>query len=88
MTGRFKDGQPAVLRNGYGKGQTLYIAPVRQSPYGKEARFVPLELAEKWPEGPRASHGVRDGFWRMDMMNPAISAGSGALNSTRIPVVG
>jgi hypothetical protein len=53
VTGRFKDGQPAVLRNGYGKGKTLYIAACPSIAYGKEARFVPRELAEKWPAKPR-----------------------------------
>ncbi len=53
VAGRFGDGQPAIIRNVYGKGKTLYIGACPAIAYGKEARFVPRELAEKWPSKPR-----------------------------------
>lgn len=53
VVGRFKKGPPAVVRHTYGKGNTVYIGGCPAIAYGKEARFVPMELAEKWPDSPR-----------------------------------
>lgn len=50
---RFEDGSPAIVRNTFGKGTTLYIGACPAIAYGKEADFVPRALAEKWPDAHR-----------------------------------
>jgi hypothetical protein len=48
-SGGFEDGSPAVVTHTYGKGRTLYIASTPGISYIKDAKFVPKQLAEKWP---------------------------------------
>jgi Beta-galactosidase trimerisation domain len=44
----FSDGKAAIVTHAYGKGNTTYIGTCIGISYIKDARFVPLELAEKW----------------------------------------
>jgi hypothetical protein len=49
VIGTFADGSPAVVSNRFGKGRALFAATTPGVSYGKDARFVPDKLAEKWP---------------------------------------
>jgi len=51
---RFDDGTPAVIENSFGKGFVRYIATTPGVSYAKDARFVPKELKEQWPQAHRA----------------------------------
>lgn len=53
VTGTFKDGTPAVLQHGFGKGKSLYVATCPAVSYAKDAKFVPAALKEKWPAAQR-----------------------------------
>ncbi|MCM8817028.1 MAG: hypothetical protein NC913_05910 [Candidatus Omnitrophica bacterium] len=44
----FSNTNPAALRNKYGKGIAEFIGSCPAIAYGKEARFVPDDLKEKW----------------------------------------
>lgn len=44
----FNDGSPAAIRNSYGKGKAEFTASCPAIAYGKEAKFVPNDLKEKW----------------------------------------
>jgi len=47
---RFGDGTPAVIENKFGKGLVRYVATTPGVSYAKDARFVPKELKEQWPQ--------------------------------------
>ena len=49
VTGKFADGSPAVVRNRFGRGESVYTATCPAISYAKDAKFVPAELKEKWP---------------------------------------
>ena len=49
VTGRFRDGSPAVVGNSFGKGNAVYAGACPATSYAKDAKFVPRELKEKWP---------------------------------------
>ena len=49
----FKDGAAAVVENRFGKGFARYVATTPAVSYAKDAKFVPAELKEKWPEAQR-----------------------------------
>jgi len=53
VTGKFGDGSPAVVRSNFGKGSAVYTATCPAISYGKDAKFVPAELKEKWPAAQR-----------------------------------
>lgn len=53
VTGKFQDGSPAVLTHRFGRGQTVYVAGTPGVASVKDARFVPRELKEVWPEAQR-----------------------------------
>jgi hypothetical protein len=50
VTGRFKDGSPAVVGNTVGKGSAVYVGACPAISYAKDAKFVPAELKERWPQ--------------------------------------
>jgi hypothetical protein len=77
VLGQFKDGRPAIVRHAHGKGQTLYIGACPAIAYGKEAGFVPLALAEKWPAGQRALiNDLARGVPRLvELSQPVVEAG-------------
>ncbi len=54
IAGRFQDGSPAVVENIFGEGRALYTGTCPAISYTKDARFVPAELKERWPEVQRA----------------------------------
>lgn len=79
IKGRFGDGAPAVIENRFGKGMSLYAATCPAISYGKDAKFVPAELKEKWP-------GIQRGFINsvasgqkvekiVDLSHPVVEAG-------------
>lgn len=49
VLGRFSDGSPAIISNRFGRGDVVWIGACPGLTYGKEARFVSDELAERWP---------------------------------------
>jgi hypothetical protein len=49
VTGVYKDGSPAVIEHGFGKGKSIYAATCPAVSYAKDAKFVPDKLQEKWP---------------------------------------
>jgi len=49
VVGTFADGSPAAVTNRLGRGRTVYLAACPGLSYLKDARFVPAELAEKYP---------------------------------------
>jgi hypothetical protein len=53
VLGAFGDGSPAVVTNTRGKGRTYYVGACPGLSYIKEARFVPAELKERWPDAHR-----------------------------------
>ncbi len=53
VAGKFQDGSPAVLTHQLGRGRTVYVAGTPGVASVKDARFVPLELKEVWPEAQR-----------------------------------
>ncbi len=79
VVGRFKDGSPAVVENAFGKGRAEYVGACPGISYVKEARFVPAELKEKWPEGLRAfiaRAAERRGVPRLvELSHPVVEAG-------------
>ncbi len=77
VVGNFKNGGPAVVQHAYGKGRALYIGACPAIAYGKEANFVPLALAEKWPAGQRAliNSLARSVPRLVELSQPAVEAG-------------
>lgn len=53
VSGKFQDGAPAVLTHGFGRGRSVYVAATPGVASVKDARFVPRELKEVWPEPQR-----------------------------------
>ena len=53
VAGKFQDGAPAVLTHRFGRGRTVYVAGTPGVASVKDARFVPQELKEVWPEAQR-----------------------------------
>jgi hypothetical protein len=49
VVGKFKDNTPAAVFHEYGKGKALVVAACPGLSYLKDAKFVPLELKEKYP---------------------------------------
>ncbi|HRS05707.1 MAG TPA: hypothetical protein P5065_01515 [Candidatus Ratteibacteria bacterium] len=49
----FSDGNPASVFNKYGKGTSEFIGSCPGIAYGKEAKFVPDDLKEKWTTNSR-----------------------------------
>jgi len=48
------DHRPALLEHRFGSGRAIYFAATPGIGYIKDAKFVPAELAEKWPTNERA----------------------------------
>ena len=53
VVGQFKDNTPAAVFHEYGKGKALVVAACPGLSYLKDAKFVPLELKEKYPPAQR-----------------------------------
>lgn len=80
VAGTFQDGKtPAVLRNRFGKGETIYFATTPGISYIKDAKFVPRELKENWP----ATHRRTINAWAdragapplVELSHPVVEAG-------------
>jgi hypothetical protein len=48
-----KDNSPAFVSNSFGNGHAFYFAGTPGISYIKDAKFVPADLAEQWPEAQR-----------------------------------
>ena len=80
VTGKFGDGSPAVVRNRFGRGEAVYTATCPAISYGKDAKFVPAELKEKWPAAQREfinRHATRAKAPRLvELSHPVVEAGT------------
>ena len=79
VLGTFKDGAAAVVENAFGKGRAVYVGACPGISYAKDARFVPDQLAERWPEAQRAfitDLARRRGVPRLvELSHPVVEAG-------------
>lgn len=75
----FADGSPAVFTNRFGRGTALWVGTCPGVSYAKDARFVPAELKERWPEPQRRfinSVVRRSGAARLvELSHPVVEAG-------------
>lgn len=79
VAGTFKNGEPAVVINDFGKGKAAYIGACPGLAYLKEAHFIPRELKEKYPATERGfivSFATARGVPRLvELSSPVVEAG-------------
>lgn len=80
VTGTFAQGNsPAVVENEYGKGKAMCIGACPGVSYLKDARFVPVELKEKYPAAQRQlinrTAEARGASPLVELSHPVVEAG-------------
>lgn len=79
VVGTFHDSSPAVVVNNYGRGRAVYVAACPGLAYIKEAKFVPAELKERWPDAIRSwiNTAARDSRTPrlVELSSPVVEAG-------------
>ncbi len=77
--GVFRNGEPAVVTQAYGKGKAIYMGACPGLAYIKEAKFVPAELKEKWPGDIRrlinAQSSLSGASKLVELSHPVVEAG-------------
>jgi hypothetical protein len=79
VIGKFKNGNPSVVVNDFGKGKAIYFGTCPGLSYLKDARFVPKELKEQYPTTQRriidAIAAARGVARLIELSHPSVEAG-------------